>query len=135
MRRIIPLTFQVFGVSNGKICGALAQLLKFFGCTLSQLSNFFMQINHWLTTFMLPFTLRAALQVLLQDIRFKVQKDVHGEAMSAARLAPRRVAHPLFERGWNYTYHQLVNNSLTLPQKFQELGRRSGIENRSVHAI
>ncbi len=79
-----------------------------------------LQFKNCLTSFMLPFTLRAALQILLQGIRFKAPKDVHGGAISAARLAPRRVAHPLFGRGWGWQhiYHQLVNTSLISKKKY-----------------
>ena len=41
----------------------------------------------------------------------KAQKDANGEAISATRLEPRRVAHPLFGRGWGmgpYTIKRLI---------------------------
>ena len=41
----------------------------------------------------------------------KAQKDANGEALSDTRMEPRRVAHPLFGRGWGvelYTIKRLI---------------------------
>ncbi len=68
---------------------------------------------------MLPFTSRAALQILLQGIRFKAQKDVHGEAVSASKVGAKAGGPPLIGRGWGWQhiYHQIVNNSLKSQSK------------------
>lgn len=63
---------------------------------------------------MLPFNLRAALQIYFQDIRFfKAQKDVYGGAISTSKVGAKAGGPPFIGRGWNLC-SPLISSILTI---------------------